>query len=170
MKLSIASSSRRRFCVKSCDPRSRPLVTNDGRLVVGTELLEHETAGEILDVLRTQRRDVVVVQNDKIETAVEHLLVDGDVGLDRRRAGIQVQRLARPRIRNVNQAERLNFLRLAVLENLEIFLLQTADEIAVPVDDADVLFDVVHLHFEGDFRRRGRVRFEQRVAPAFARP
>ena len=49
-----------------------------------------------------------------------------------------------------------DLLRLAVLEHLEIFLLQAAHEITVPVDHAHVLFDVVHLDLEGDLRRGRR--------------
>ena len=137
--------------------RARQAAGHDhGRLIVGAELLEHEPACELTDVLAAQRRHVIVVEHDQIEPAVEDLLVDRDVRFDRQRVRTEIQRLARPRVRNVDHAERLHLLRLAVLEHLKIFLLQPADEVPVSVDHAHVFFDVVDLDLERDFRRRRR--------------
>ena len=55
--------------------------------------------------------------------------------------------------------EHADGLGLPVLEDLEIFLLQVADVVPLPVGDDDVDFDVVDLHLEGGgLRRRGRGR------------
>ncbi len=47
-----------------------------------------------------------------------------------------------------------NRLRLAVFEDLEVFLLQIADVVAARVGDEDVDLDVVDLHLEGRRLRR----------------
>ena len=96
---------------------------------------------------------MVVVEHDQVQPSVEHLLVDRDIRFDRQRVGTEIQRLSRPCVGNVDQAEGLDLLRFAVLRHLKIFPFQTANEIAVPIDDAHVFFDVVHLDFEGDLRR-----------------
>ncbi len=151
-KLSMASTQQPPVLREVLRGARQTARDDDGRLVVGAELLEHEAAGEVADVLAAQRRHVIVVEHDQVQPSVEDLLVDRDVRLDGQRVRPEVQRLARPRVRDVDHAEGLNLLRLSVFEHLEIFLLQPADEIAVPVDDTHVLFDVVHLHLEGDFR------------------
>ena len=106
---------------------------DDGRLIVGTELLEHEAAREIAHVLAAQRRDVVVVEHDQVQPAVEHLLVDRDVGLDRQRLGRRGTAACAAACSGMStMPEGLHLLRLAVLDTWKSSCFRPADEVAVP--------------------------------------
>ena len=66
--------------------------------------------------------------------------------------------------RNVDQRERRDLLRLAVLEDLEVFGLQVGDELALLIEDARVDFDVVHFRAERDRRLLRRLGLSLRRA------
>ena len=86
-----------------------------------------------------------IVDHHHVHAAIERPFVRPDVGLER---SIRVQRPIRTLDRDVDLSERGHRLRLAVLENLKIVLLQILDEIAVPVGDHDVDLDVVNAQLE----------------------
>ena len=90
------------------------------------------------------------VEHHHVDAAAKRLLVALDVGLDRL---LREQRLLAALDGNVHGDEIGQRLRLAVFENLEVFLLQIADVVALRVGDEDVDFDVVDRHAE---RRRLR--------------
>ena len=81
-----------------------------------------------------------------VDAAVERPLVGLDVRLDRLRRRTAAGRPARSECRPARSGDRL---RLAVLEDLEVFLLQVADEVALLVGDQGVDLDVVDLDLEG---------------------
>ena len=54
----------------------------------------------------------------------------------------------------LDQRERVDLLRPAVFEDLEVVARETRDEVALVVGDDDVDVDVVHLDLERDARRR----------------
>ena len=89
---------------------------------------------------------VQVVEHDDVDAAVERAGVGLDVGLDR------LGREERPLDaldRDVDEREGADRLRLAILEDLEVFLLEVADEPALLVGDDGVDLDVVDLELEG---------------------
>ena len=81
-----------------------------------------------------------IVDDHDVDAAVERLLVRPDVRLDRRR---REQRAIGALDRNVDQRELGDRLRLAVLEHLEVLLLQVADDAPLPIGDDGVDLDVV---------------------------
>jgi hypothetical protein len=84
---------------------------------------------------------VQIVEHDDIDAPVERAGVGLDVGLDR------LGREERPF--EPLDRERADRLGPAVLEDLEIFLLEVADESALLVGHDGVDFDVIDLEFEG---------------------
>jgi hypothetical protein len=91
-------------------------------------------------------QDVKFVEQHDVDAALERLRVGLDVGLDRR--GGEERALA-ALDRNIDQRKGIHRLRLPVLEQLEIFLLQIADEAAVLIGDERVDLDVIDLDLEG---------------------
>ena len=170
-KLSIASTSSRRFCVKSCDARSEPArrrrrrPDRRGRASRARSGARGCARSGCAAAPRDSRR-----ARSRYSRPSSTCLLTATSGSIGSASGAEVQRLARPRVRNIDHAEGLHLLRLAVLEHLEVFLLQPANEVAVPVDDAHVFFDVVHLDLEGDFRRGRRLGARRARSPARDRP
>ncbi len=100
-----------------------------------------------------------VVEHDQVQTPVG-CGVALDVGLDR--SGGK-QRALGALDRNVDERERGDFLRPAVLEHLEIVEREIGDRVALGIGDHRVHLDVVHFDAEGQrrlIRRRllGRLR------------
>ncbi len=93
-----------------------------------------------------------LVEEHDVDAAVERPLVALDVGLDRL---LREERTLGALDGDVNQREVGHRLRLAVLENLEVFLLQIANVVAARVGDEHVDLDIVDLNLEG---RAGRTR------------
>jgi hypothetical protein len=94
-----------------------------------------------------------VVEDGDVDTPVERPLVGLHVGLDR---GLGVERTIQFLDRNINQTEGADRLALIVLEDLEIFLGQVADELALAVGDERVDLDVLDLGFESRGLQRRR--------------
>ena len=105
-----------------------------------------------LHALRAAEPRVQIVDHHHVDAAVERALVGLHVGLDRRRGE---QRAVGALDRNVDEREGGDRLRLPVLEHLEVFLLQVADDVALPVGDDDVDLDVVDADLEGRLLLRG---------------
>ena len=126
---------------------------NDRHQIVGAQAALDELLPRRLDALRASEPRVQVVDHHHVHPAVERTLVRLHVRLDRRG---REQRTIRPLDRNVHEGERIDRLRLPVLEHLKIFLFQIADEISLPVGDDDVDFDVVDLDAEGRLLRLRR--------------
>ena len=96
-----------------------------------------------------------IVDDHHVNAPLERALVGAHVRLEWRR---RVQRAIGPLDRDVDEREGVDRLRLAVFEDLEIFLLQIANDLALTIRDHDVDFDVVDLHLEGGLRRLWRRR------------
>jgi hypothetical protein len=96
---------------------------------------------------------VQVVEDGDVDAAVERPLVRLHVGLDRR---LGVERPIRLLDRQIDQGEGADRLALAVFEDLEVFFLEVADELALAVGDERVDLDVLDLGFEGWGLQRGR--------------
>ncbi len=122
------------------------LDVNHGHQVVGAQLVLDELAHRTADQLGVQRLHVQIVQHRHVDAAVERPRVGPDVRLDRL---CGEERPFGAIDGNVNQREAADRLRLAVLEDLEILLLQVADEAPLLVGDDRVDLDVVHLQLEG---------------------
>ena len=156
LDLSTAASSSRLLLVNSWLALLAPCGVHDRHQVVGAEAALDELLGRHLHALRSAEARVQVVDHHHVDAPVERSLVRLHVGLDR---GGGEQRPIGALDGNVHQRERADRLGLAVLEDLEIFLLQVADVGALLVGDDDVDLDVVDLHLEGrGLRRLGRGR------------
>ena len=129
---------------------------HDGHDIVGAETALDELPRRAPHALRSPEARMEVVDDHHVHTAVERLLVRFDVRFDRR-AG--KQRAVGPFDRNIDQGEGGDDLRFPVLEDLKVFLLQIADELALPIGHDDIDLDVVDADLEsGGLRRRRRRR------------
>jgi hypothetical protein len=86
------------------------------------------------------------VEHHHIYAAGKRSLVALHVGFDRR---LGKQRTLTSLDRNVDRHKVRNRLRLAVFEDLKVFLLQIADVVATRIGDDGVDLDEVDLHLEG---------------------
>ena len=119
---------------------------DDRHQIVGPQLLLDELAHDAPDHLGVKRLDVQIVEHDDVDAPVERARVGHDVGLDR--LGGE-ERPLEALDRDVHEGEGADRLRLPILENLEVFLLEVADESALLVGDDGVDLDVVDLELEG---------------------
>ena len=131
---------------------------NDGHEIVGAESLLNEPARRRFDSRRGLQLHVQVVEQHDVDPAVERPRVRLHVGLDGLRSK---ERAIGSLDRDIDQREGADGLRLPVLEHLEVFLLQIADEPALLVRHERVDFDVVDLELEG--RRLGSLRGSRRL-------
>ena len=142
MNLSTAAKRRRVFGAAAR--------MNDGGQVVGAQMAFDEAMGRCFHKSRPQRVRLEIVQHDEVEAAQKRLGIGHDVGLDR---PLGEERSIGPLDRYVDRRVDRHLLRLAILEDLKIVLVQIANEIPLFVGHDGVDLDVVDL----DFERHGRL-------------
>jgi hypothetical protein len=113
---------------------------NHGHQIVRAETPLDELLRRALDALGPTEPRVEIVDDHHVDAAFERALVRADVGLERRRG---VQRAVGTLDRDVDEREGIDRLRLAVFQDLEVFLLQFANDLALAIRDDNVDFDVI---------------------------
>ena len=124
-----------------------PARIDDGGQVIGAHELADELSSRVLQRRAAHRAHVEIVEHDHVHAAVERLSIGLRVGNDE---PALVDELGRLLDGNLRPRERVDLLRLAVLEHLEIVAREPGDEVALGIGDDDVDVDVVHLDLEGD--------------------
>ena len=149
MNLSMDAITSSRLVVNSCAAVLAPARIDDGGQIVGTHELADELSGRILHRCAAHGAHVEIVEHNHVHAAVERpsvaLRIDGD------RTAVDDER-GRFFDRDLDQRERVDFLRPAVLEDFEVVAPEPGHEIALIVGDDDIHIDVVHLNLEGDPR------------------
>ena len=112
-----------------------------------------------LHARRPREVGVQVVEHEQVDAPLDvvvglHVRLDRPVGEERPLGALD---------RDVDQRERGDLLRLAVLEHLEVLGAQVGHQVALRVGDERVHFHVVHLDAEGDGRRLGARRLGRRL-------
>ena len=152
--LSMAAWSSCLLLVNSCAASVRPLVW----MTAATSLAPmYSSTNSLADFFTCAVRidaDVLVVEDDHVQTPGERLAVRLRVG--RRPAGRRARTRSVLLDRDLDVREHVDLLRLAVFEHLEVVSREARDEVALLVGDDHVDVDVVDLDLEGD--RRGRLR------------
>jgi hypothetical protein len=126
-----------------------PARVDHGRQVVRPEVPFDELLPGPPHAYRALRVGVDVVQQQDVQASLGPAHVRLHVGVDVLRLE---ERPFRSHDWNVDQGKRRHGLGLPVFEDLEVLLLEIADERALPVKDDGVHFDVVHLGAEGNRR------------------
>ena len=125
---------------------------DDGHEIVRAELVADEFLRGQPHQVRVLRQRVRRIEHHDVHAAGEDALVRLDVGFDRL---AREQRLLAALDRNVDRHEVRQRLRFAVLEDLEVFLLEIPDVVSLRVGHEHVDFDVVDGHAEGRRLRSG---------------
>jgi hypothetical protein len=121
---------------------------NNRHQVVGAQVLLNELPRGDCHPLRAREVRVEIVDHHDVDTAVEGTLVRLHVRLDR---FARIQRALVALDRHVDDRKGRDRLRFAVFEDLEISLLQIADEVPVAIDHDGIDLDVIDPDLE---RRR----------------
>ncbi len=163
--LSTAASSSRLLLVNSWLALLAPGGVHDGHQIVGAETALDELLGGRLDARRCGRSACAGRRRPSRRrgrrTASRWSCTSGSIGCAANSGRLSLVD------RNVDQREVGDRLRLPVLEHLEVFLLQVADEVALTVGDDGVDLDVVDADLEG--RRLLAGGWRRRAAAAAAR-
>lgn len=107
-------------------------------------MVQDEPLRQFLCLRAARRRDMVVVEHHQVEAPVTVKIGDG-IGLDRRRLRSCLWRLRGPHEWDLDFAEGPDPLADAIFDDPEVGGRQPVDEAAGPIDNTDILFDVVDV-------------------------